>query len=250
MIHFLRKVIIFILPKSILLKSKLKNGITLFGENRAGFGGRGVFIKRDDIEIEVKYLSKIVCEGDTVIDVGANIGVYSTSAAKIVKEKGVVVAVEPFPRIASMNLKNALYNNFDNVRVRVCCLSDKVGNSSFWMKNKKPNSFTLTETAGSACFNSMILSLDSLCELEKLERVDFIKIDAEGAENKVIKGGKNTIRRHKPIILVENTISDDIELPDGYVNIRFPGSHNSLMVYSESSRLNELIETGFKPTGI
>jgi hypothetical protein len=96
---FLRKIRVAVTPKTWLLKTTLSNGAVVFGKNRAGFGGRGIFIFRDALEPELEHLDQLLPAEGVLIDVGANTGVYSLKAAKHFSQKGVVVAIEPFPDV-------------------------------------------------------------------------------------------------------------------------------------------------------
>lgn len=246
MISFIRKLVIFFLPNNYVLKSRLKDGSVIRGQNKAGYGGRGVYIKRETIEPEINLLNSIVKDGDIVLDIGANVGVYTVVMAKIIGDSGLVIAFEPFPIIASMNLRNVLENDLNNVRLRVSCVSDFNGNQDFWMKNNKPNSFTLLETPGSSCFNSKVTSIDTIFHEEGIGKIDFIKIDAEGVENKIIRGAQNVIQKCSPIFLVEATITNNTEIPANYQVLKYPGSHNVLLVPNRSNRLSSIKNAGFQ----
>jgi len=244
--QFFKKLTVFILPNSIILNSKFKDGTMVSGLNKSGYGGRGVFIFGEELEPELKLLSHIINKGDIVIDVGANVGVYTMKAAKIVGNDGLVIALEPFPRIADMNLRNALKNKFSNIRLRVCCVSDKVGNQNFWMKKNRPNEFSLIQFAEADCYNSRVVTIDSLVEEENLERVDFIKIDAEGSENQILNGSLKTLSKFKPIILTEILITQNPIIPPGYLMLKYKDSFNVLLVHQDSIRLEDLLKVGFR----
>jgi FkbM family methyltransferase len=243
---FLKKVAVFLLPRNIILQTTFRDGTIVRGENKPGYGGRGVFIFGEAQEHELRLLPSILAKNDVVIDVGANIGTYTMRAAKIVGEDGVVIAVEPFPRMADMNLNNALSNNFNNIRLRVCCVADKDGHQDFWMKADKPNSFTLLEAEGSNCFNSRVEKIDTIVRIEGLDRLDFIKIDAEGVENQVLAGAKHAIEKYKPIIQIEVIFTKKPTIPAGYLALRYPNSPNMLLVHHTSPRLAKIREAGFK----
>ncbi len=240
----LRKALVALLPKSYILNSSYPDGTIVCGENRPGFGGRGVFIFRENLEQELCLLPSLLEKGNTFIDVGANVGAFSMRAASAVGATGVVVSLEPFPRMADMLLKNARRNNFKNIRLRVCCASDKDGSALFWMKNDLPNSFTLLECDNSWSYNVPTISIDTLIKNESVVP-DLIKIDAEGAENAIIEGAQETLFKHRPALIVEDTITKNHLIPEGYLKYRYGNSHNLVFAHNDTSLAKRLPGLGF-----
>lgn len=239
-----RKFVVALLPRSYILKSVFPDGTTVCGENRAGFGGRGVFIFGENLEYELALLPKLLGKGETFIDVGANVGAFSMRAASVVGATGTVLALEPFPRMADMLLENARRNNFCNIRLRVCCASDKVGDALFWMKDDLPNSFTLVKCENAWSYNVPTVTIDALVDRESL-KPNLIKIDAEGAENAIIDGARQTLLEHRPALIVEDFITKEPFIPDGYMKFRFKDSHNLVFVHKDSLLSGRLPGLGF-----
>src|SRR5688572_4955420 len=119
MTFFLRKVRVALTPRHWLLKSRLTNGAVVYGQNRAGFGGRGVYVFRDALEPEFEHLEKFLTPGGVFLDVGGNTGIYTMKAAKfLAASAGKVVVIEPLPEMLAMLAHNIRANGFNNVRVR------------------------------------------------------------------------------------------------------------------------------------
>src|SRR5690242_20133185 len=114
--EFLRKVRIALTPHGMRLRCVLSDGVIVEGRNAAGWGGRGIYLWRDDIEPEFKHFTSLIDPGAVVVDIGANTGIYSLRAAARVGPTGVVVAVEPFPEMAADLHRNVMLNRFVNVR--------------------------------------------------------------------------------------------------------------------------------------
>ena len=132
------------------------------------------------------------------VDVGANTGIYTLKAAKHYSAggDGVVVALEPFPDVLATLHHNVQANGFTNVRLRNFCASDQTRPAKLWMNFNKPNSSSLFQRDQNAlCLSTLIVSLDDLFSWEGLNRLDYLKIDAEGAETEVLTGGED----HKQI---------------------------------------------------
>jgi len=203
---FWRKVRIALTPRSALLRTRLKNGAIVEGYNRAGYGGRGVYLFRDSLEPELYYLQHFLGRGQVFVDIGANVGVFTVKAAKEVGENGVVVAVEPFIETALRLSQNVRTNGYKNVRVRNFCVGERTEHARLHLNKGKPNSFSMLSAGNAESVSVLSASLDDLCRWEKLERLDYLKIDAEGAEAAILDGGQDAIRRFRPIVQVEITI--------------------------------------------
>jgi FkbM family methyltransferase len=241
---FLKKVAVALQPRSWLLTTALPDGTVVSGENKPGHGGRGVYIFGADLEYELRLLPQLISRGDVFLDIGANVGVFAMQAASIVGPTGTVLALEPFPRMADMLLRNARANHFQNVRLRVCCASSTDGHAQFWLKGDRPNAFTLIDSPGSWCYDVPTVTVDTLLQREALVP-QFIKIDAEGAENLILEGARHTIASARPIILVEDLIVKNQLIPEGYQPYRYRNSHNLLLVHDESPRREKIIGLGF-----
>lgn len=227
---FLRKAACALLPQSCWLRRKTKNGAIVSGLNRPGFGGRGFFIFGEALEPELVNLHLFLRPGDVFMDVGANAGVFSMKAARCVQEEGLVIAIEPLPDMFCTIQRNVRLNGFNNFRLRNFCASDRNGIAEFWINFGKPNSASLLQRDPTASrVTPLCLTLDEFMRLEGVQRVDYLKIDAEGAEPQILKGATDLIARFKPVIQVEVTLSDARELA-GYEEWKHPGSVNSILL--------------------
>jgi len=144
--------------------------------------------------------------GDIVVDAGANIGLYTLPAAKIVSNSGKVYSFEPDSVSFSNLKKNVVGNGIENTDVVNKALSSKTGKAKFAsseyftrMRNvlindqEKSKSFVTVDT----------ISLDDFFK-DKPKKVNFIKIDIEGAEFEALKGMKNILAQNVEIkILLE-----------------------------------------------
>lgn len=196
-------------PRAWLLKTTLSNGAVVYGENRPGYGGRGVFLFGDAVEPELAHLERFLGDEGVFVDVGANTGIYTLKAAKHFGERGLVIAVEPFPAMLATLARSVERNGFRNVRLRNFCLDRERGLRTLWLNESKPNSFSIATRTGDAPGISVpAISLDELCQWEALDRLDYLKIDAEGAEEAILAGGAETIARFRPIIQVEMSVRE------------------------------------------
>jgi len=143
------------------------------------------------------------------IDIGANEGFYTVFAAQRIGPRGVVVAVEPSPREYARLENNVSINGFSNVSVVKQALGARRGKAVLHVANPEHNGQNTLGDFGHAGVTAVdhvkidVIDLDSLVQEQRLSRVDIIKIDVEGAELEVLRGGTKTLEQHKPIVLIE-----------------------------------------------
>ena len=221
-------------PRGLMLKTRLSNGAVVYGKNRPGFGGRGVYIFRDKLEPEHEHLEKFLFREGVFVDVGANTGIYTLKAAKHFAQRGVVLAIEPFPDMLGTLYCSVRANGFTNVRLRNVCMGDKTGTSELWLNAGHPNAFSLFKRdTGATSLSTLMVALDDLFVWEKLDRLDYLKIDAEGAEAMVLAGGMKTIEKYRPIIQAEVAVAEVSFNLRNYASFRAANSPNRLFIPRE-----------------
>ena len=142
---------------------------------------------------ELKLLEQVIRKNDVCIDVGANIGIYSVFMAKKAYN-GEVVAFEPVPFNRNILAINMGLNGITNVQIHGCVLSDTVGAVRFSVSEDTAYS-SLQPTNVKQETSSLDIQADTLDNLFAKERqkVDVMKIDVEGAELLVLKGGEQLL---------------------------------------------------------
>lgn len=243
----LRKIRVALSPREWLLKTRLANGAIVYGKNRKGFGGRGIYIFRDSIETEFQYLEEFLDASGVFVDVGANTGIYTIKAAKHYAGNGsVVVAIEPYVDVLAVLSHSIQMNHFSNVRLYNCCAGSRTGSAKLWKNYEKPTTSSLIQSdSGAACMPTLTVAIDDLFVWEGLERLDYIKIDVEGAEDQVLLGAKKTLEKYRPIIQMEVSHKDvPIDLID-YSVFQAPESSNKVYIPNEHSRIQVPITLGW-----
>ena len=234
-------------PRNGMLKATLANGAVVYGRNRAGFGGRAVYIYGDRYEPEFEHLERFLDHTGVFIEVGANTGKHSIKAAKHYDDDSVVIAIEPNPEVLSILHRSVRANGFNNVRLRNFCVGDRKSSDSMWMNNRMPVMFSLTKSDDQAeAFSTLTLTLDELFAWEDLDRLDFLKICAEGSEGQVLAGARETITKYRPIIQVEDlTVDPPIQQP-GYTCFKPPsGSISKVWIPNEHPKLDVAKQLGW-----
>jgi len=130
-------------------------------------------------------------EGDTVIDIGAYAGMFTVKASMAVGEHGKVIAVEPCPENCAMLVGNC--RGLGNVTlVRKAVMAENGTGKRYYSKSAAANSLV---TKWKHYVKVETITLDDLVNELGLDKVDFIKVDAEGAELDVLRGGRDTLAR-------------------------------------------------------
>lgn len=130
---------------------------------------------------------------DLVLDIGANIGWYSLNFSNWLGKSGSVISFEPSKRNCDRLLDNARANGFDNIRIEHCALGDREDTVPLFMgADDDCGGFRLTQNTSQLHEMTQMNRLDTLLNSEEKNHVSIIKIDVEGSEPLVIKGGAET----------------------------------------------------------
>jgi FkbM family methyltransferase len=169
----------------------------------------GVLLAEGDwFEQEMEFWRNWLMPGMTVIDVGANVGVYTFSAAKRVGKEGKVIAIEPFSKCVGCLHETSQINAMEWVSIYEAAASDRDGSIRLSIQGASELNEVImddTEILPSAQYAQVqCLTLDSLVEQEQLQKVHFLKLDAEGHEISVLRGCEKLLSKFSPIILYEN----------------------------------------------
>jgi FkbM family methyltransferase len=155
------------------------------------------------------FVAQAVRPGMTVVDVGANYGYYTLLLAWLVGDRGRVVAVEPNPEAAA-SLRRSVELNGAAARISVitAAAGDRDGGEALlFVPESDPKNATIVASpealppAAGQLHSVPRVTLDRI--LAELPRVDFVKIDAEGAEAAIIAGMRAMLLREKPCLLLE-----------------------------------------------
>ena len=150
--------------------------------------------------------------GMTVFDVGASFGLYAIAAARAVGPAGRVFAFEAAPRTAEALRRHLAWNGVaDRVEVVEAAVADRTAEAPFWehetsfLASLTEESFRQEERrfAGPAAPRKVAtIALGDFCERRGLDP-DVVKIDVEGAEDRVLAGARPLLERGKAVFFVE-----------------------------------------------
>ncbi|MCW3998724.1 MAG: FkbM family methyltransferase [Candidatus Bathyarchaeota archaeon] len=137
--------------------------------------------------------------GDTFIDVGANIGCYSILVGKIVGKNGHVISIEPTPLTTQVLKYNLELNGLRNTKVIQKAAWNSKESKMFFV----PKGFFGWGTINRPKCSVSTYKVETMCldELQGINKIDLLKIDAETAELQILKGAKNLLQKTKTIVL-------------------------------------------------
>jgi FkbM family methyltransferase len=168
---------------------------------------------------ELHFVGRFLQPGMTVLDVGAHHGLYTLLASKKVGPAGKVIAFEPSARERKRLQRHVRLNFSSNVRIEPCGLGSRhsqeqlfvVEGAEDWCNSLRPPAVGASTRSESV----NILPLDDYLAQSHIARVDFWKLDVEGAELEILKGATLLLNRpFRPAILAE--VQDIRTEPWGY----------------------------------
>lgn len=168
---------------------------------------------------EMAFVERFLQPGMTVLDVGAHHGLYSLLASAKVGADGRVFAFEPSPRERRALRLNLLLNFAGNVSVQGLALGSENGEQNLFVvqgSQRGCNSLRPPEVfSATTPLRVRVVPLDEWLVKRKIDRVNFIKLDVEGAELDALKGGARLFEsRPRPTVLAE--VQDIRTRPWGY----------------------------------
>lgn len=180
-------------------------------------GGYKIFINRKDFAVsshllmdkiyeptETNLVRSQINKGDIVVDMGANIGYYTLIFAGLVGKNGKVFAFEPDPENFAILSKNVEENKLENVILINKAVSDKNGKTKLYLSEDNKGDHRIYDSGE----NRKSVTVDVVCLDDFMgdikEKINFIKMDIQGAEGNALKGMTSVIENSKKIkILAE-----------------------------------------------
>jgi len=166
----------------------------------------------------VKVLKRLVKSGDTVLDIGANVGYISLVLAKCVENSGKVFSFEPDSKNFASLKRNLALNADCNIEPIAKAVSDshqpiRLYHAKFDF-NAGAHSMLPSEKHSSDFVEIEATTIDEFVTSHGLKKIDVIKIDIEGAEMKAFNGMTETLRNSRPLIVCE--LCEEHQVRAGY----------------------------------
>ena len=182
---------------------KLQNGTQLFVPNRLDAITTYVILEQERwFEKEWGFIPHLLRPGMTAIDIGANLGIFSMAMARAVGAAGRVYAYEPTSETRARLEKSKAINGAENIVVVGSALSDteREGRIVFGASSELNRLGDDADGMGEAVH---LTSLDLERRRHGWGEIDFIKMDAEGEELKIIAGGRSVFEAGSPVVMFE-----------------------------------------------
>lgn len=145
---------------------------------------------------ETSIVIRRLSPGDVFIDVGANIGYYTLLASSLVGETGKVLAFEPEKKNFDLLRQNSLAQPFNNIHLFNLGLSNEETDSLLYLSEHNLGDHRLFDDESRPAQTVKLIIGDQLLKRE-CQRIDFLKIDTQGAEVHVIEGLQQTIAANR-----------------------------------------------------
>lgn len=150
--------------------------------------------------ISTQILTRFLKKGYYCLEIGANVGYYTLLTASLIRKEGKILAAEPHPGNFSTLLENVSMNSLGNVTCLNVACSNYDGHGHMKI-TPQSDLHRLLEDGENGGLRVEVRKVDTLAK--DLERLDFMKMDVQGHEDKVIEGSYKTIETFKPSLLLE-----------------------------------------------
>ncbi len=165
---------------------------------------------------ELFFLKKIIKPGDVCIDIGANVGYYSAIMSQSAGTKGKIISIEPVSVFAQIFKKNVKRWGINNITLHEVAFGAQEGRLQMGtplidgvLRHGLTHVITEGEnTAGMMVYDVPVVVPDVL--LSEVPKIDFVKCDVEGYEVFLFPLFLNTLAKHKPLLQIEITGSENI----------------------------------------
>ena len=180
----------------------------------------------------------------TVVDVGSNIGIYTLLMSKLVGKDGKVFSFEPDNRNIELLKKSIILNDFKNINLYNCLLSNiNSDNYKFYLDKDYFGSNSIIKSQLPSelykAINVKSLTLDSIF-LNNKRKLDFIKVNVDGSEVDFVEGAKETIKKFKPLIIIEYCVPRLQELDkfdnDNFLNFFRDLNYNIFPIQNDNKK--------------
>jgi FkbM family methyltransferase len=181
--------------------------------------------------------------GDTIVDIGANIGTVSLAAASIVGKLGKVLAIEPHPETFQNLESNIRLNKYTNITTFQYAVGRENKIICFSNLSSDDQNFVVSD----GVIEVKQVTLDSLIEEQSIKHVDMLKIDTEGYEKEILLGAQKMLNkvdciyietRETNLVHFSTSVRELIQLlrDAGYYMCRLDGdNHNTIAIRRNST---------------
>ncbi len=221
--------------------------------------GKEILLQRFEIE-ELRYLTDKLPNDSVILDVGANIGLFSLVLAS--KSKNINVhAFEPIQLNAKLIAVSKQINHLENLTINQTCVGASDGFVEFSVSTDSAYSSMIDSgrKKESEKINCPVCKLDTYVKAANIQKIDFIKIDVEGAEKLVLSGAQALLTHQKlrpNLLMLElydlnlkqyaTSVNDIVQLMNEYGYSAYYLSNNELFQFDPVLHANKIYNVFFK----
>ena len=192
---------VFKIKITYVIKLKTMNFLFNFVPLGKQSGSRGIYIYRENYELLLKNCHTLIKKDDIVLDVGANQGIFTVAFSKLTGPNGKVLSIEPFDKMVKLIKSNILINSLANIKILTTVVSDKEGSESLDFGGGIVSASIVRNFSKNSKIAIKATTIDTITK--DFNKINFIKLDIEGAELKALNGAKQTLHNDKPILSIE-----------------------------------------------
>jgi FkbM family methyltransferase len=168
----------------------------------------------------IEFMLQKLPKNAVFLDIGANIGVFTITAAKSLNQNGRVIAVEASPKMFPFLQQNIEANGLNNVKTLELAVTEQ-DNATVLFYEAPMDKFgmgSISPQFHTSPIQVKTKTIDSIIKDEQIDKVDFIKVDVEGYESSVFKGAEKLLTSpNAPIILFEFCDWAEARKPEGKI---------------------------------
>lgn len=200
---------------------------------------------REIYEEEVYEKIRKIQKEDVIIDIGSHIGLFTFKASK---KASLVVSIEPYPSSYKLLTRNIELNNLKNVIPLNLAVSNFDGKGELYLSSSCVGNSLVSSVhwVTDKTLEVEVRTLDTIIKELELKKIDFIKIDAEGAELEILKGAENTLKITSSLSIASYHYPKEAEKLREFLQDRFDveikNDGGSLYVYARRKRYLDLTE--------
>lgn len=166
--------------------------------DRSDYMSQDLYWSSANDRAELRHALRVMPRGGVMLDVGANFGSYCVTMADRLHQQCTIHAFEPHPIVFERLRTNIALNGATAVIAYHEGLSDREDTASV-VETRGHSGATYLRPGRDVA----VTTLDRFCERVALAQLDLVKIDAEGAELRILRGGAATLTRFRPALLLE-----------------------------------------------
>ncbi len=153
-----------------------------------------------------------ISKDDVILEIGAYTGLYAIKLSDLIKDKAKIIAIEAMKNNFKILEKNIKINKKSNIIPINKAAWNKQENLKFYSNKKQDNSAVkgIVDTKKTTQVKSD--TIDNIVKKENLKKVNFVRIQINGAEKKAINGMEKTLKKHKPTLMVTAAYTNKKEI--------------------------------------